>query len=104
MQFYGQNGECRINFSRNQHYVGRICTRFSLFQGLSLHRQSDHAIVLKADANILNLWPYKYPRYKNDEIEKLVGLSGLVSILTQALLFWLRKMMVGGNFVWIIEF
>ncbi|PNX59293.1 retrotransposon-related protein, partial [Trifolium pratense] len=40
--------------------------------GLPPTREHDHAIVLKPDANILNLRPYRYPYYQNNEIEKIV--------------------------------
>jgi hypothetical protein len=40
--------------------------------GLPPIREHDHAILLKPDANIPNLRPYRYPYYQKNEIEKIV--------------------------------
>jgi hypothetical protein len=45
---------------------------FNMPSGLPPIREHDHAILLKPDANIPNLRPYRYPYYQKNEIEKIV--------------------------------
>ncbi|CAJ2644108.1 unnamed protein product [Trifolium pratense] len=45
---------------------------FNMPSGLPPIREHDHVILLKPDANIPNLRPYRYPYYQKNEIEKIV--------------------------------
>lgn len=57
---------------------------FLMPAGLPSIREHEHAIVLKGEAEPVNVRPYRYPQMQKDEIEKLVGeslvLYGLVLV------------------------
>ncbi|CAJ2638342.1 unnamed protein product [Trifolium pratense] len=52
--------------------INEFTTVFNMPSGLPPIREHDHAILLKPDANIPNLRPYRYPYYQKNEIEKIV--------------------------------
>ncbi|CAJ2661553.1 unnamed protein product [Trifolium pratense] len=52
--------------------INEFATVFNMPSGLPPIREHDHAILLKPDANIPNLRPYRYPYYQKNEIEKIV--------------------------------
>jgi hypothetical protein len=52
--------------------INEFAAVFNMPSGLPPIREHDHAILLKPDANIPNLRPYRYPSYQKNEIEKIV--------------------------------
>jgi hypothetical protein len=52
--------------------ISEFAAVFNMPSGLPPIREHDHAILLKPDANIPNLRPYRYPCYQKNEIEKIV--------------------------------
>ncbi|CAJ2637385.1 unnamed protein product [Trifolium pratense] len=52
--------------------INEFATIFNMPSRLPPIREHDHAILLKPDANIPNLRPYRYPYYQKNEIEKIV--------------------------------
>lgn len=40
--------------------------------GLSTHKVKDHRIILQDGTGPISVWPYRYPYFQKNEIEKLV--------------------------------
>ena len=40
--------------------------------GLPPGRGHEHAIILREGVALVNVWPYRYPQFQKDEIERLI--------------------------------
>lgn len=74
-EFFGREGGKKTEATEYPELLQLMETFHRIFEaqkGLPPKRLQDHAIRLQPGAKVPNIWPYQYPYYQKNEIEKIV--------------------------------